>query len=85
MLIGQTHRLAVTTRQNLGFSVLTVPIDGANCMDYVFCRQMPTARNDRLPGGESSNRAYDLAALSENRRPSGAMNRPIYPTAAEQR
>ncbi len=85
MLVGKTYRLAVTIRQRLGFTTLTAAIDGAHCVDYMFCCQPSACSDDRLPGGQRSDLADDLTALGEDCRSPGAMDRSVDSASAQKR
>ena len=77
VLVGQPHRLPVTTGKRLGFAVLTTAIDWTDRVNDVLGAEPTAAGNDRLSGGQPSNLVHDLPALGENGWSSGVMNRTI--------
>ena len=82
MLIGQTNRFAMTTRQLFRFSVISAAIDRSNRMDHVLRYETPAASDDRLAGRKASNFAYDLPALGEYLGSSRTVNRAIHSAPA---
>ena len=69
MLVGQTHRLTMTTGQSFGLAVLAAAIDRAHRVDHMPGREPSARSDDCLSGRQRSNLADDLAAFGEDRGP----------------
>jgi hypothetical protein len=78
---GQLETMAVTRREQFAFAICAAVPNRTHCVDNVFCGQAVAARDFRVAGRATAQRA----ALREQLRPGRAMDRAIDSTTAEQR
>ncbi len=84
MLIGQSHRFAMTIGQGLGLAAFATAIDWTDSVNDVLGCELSAGCDDCLSGREASYLADNLTALGKYGRPTCAMNRTVYSSATQQ-